>query len=109
MTRTLWLKIELEEDTQIAPADELRILEEITFHLPAYVMGTPISGQTLYTAEPAADPDLLDACKAVCDWANRLDEVNDEGMYATHFAHFLDNIWPQVDAAIAAADPDWVC
>lgn len=107
MTRTLWLKIELEEDTAIAPADEVRILEEITHYLPAYVLGTPICKQTLYTAEPAADPDLLDACKAVCDWANRLGDMGQPPSEA--IAIFVEGIWPIVDAAIAAADPDWVC
>ena len=108
MTRTLWLKIELEEDTKIAPADELRILEEITHYLPAYVLGTPICKQTLYTAEPAADPDLLDACKAVCDWANGLTDFSYDG-YKSSYDSFCKHIWPKVDAAVAAADPDWVC
>lgn len=42
------------------------------------------------------------ALLSVSNWASGLDDVNDEGMYATHFARFLDYIQPLVDEAMAA-------
>lgn len=52
----------------------------------------------------AAAPALLEACKAVLAWAAASPDESETG----DWAHFSEHIWPRLDAAVSAADPDWV-
>ncbi len=112
MSKTIYLAVEIDDDDiDLTTEGQMRLLEELTYYMDASTLAPAITSATLSIEPPPSNAELLAAAKRALDWFSA---YNDSEIVCTEpeVAKPLlecEKIMTQLDSAIAAADPDFVC
>ncbi len=103
MSKIIYLAVEIDDDDiDLTDAGQMRILEQLTFYMDASTLAPIITGVTLSVEPPSPNDALLTAAKNALDWFNAYE-------FGALDKPDCEEITTQLDSAIAAADPDFVC
>ncbi len=103
MSKTIYLAVEIDDDDiDLTDAGRMRILEELTFYMDASTLAPAITSVTLSVEPPSPNTELLTAAKNALDWFSAYE-------FGALDKPDCDEITTQLDSAIAAADPEFVC
>ncbi len=103
MSKTIYLAVKIDDDDiDLTDAGQMRILEEITFYMDASTLAPVITGVTLSIEPASLNGALLAVAKNALDWFSAYE-------FGALDKPDCEEIATQLDSAIAAADPDFVC